>query len=110
VRAVTINHIGSQHAGALFTLGEAATGSAMAGTFSDSILSVRPIAGEARIRYSKIAKGTIIAVATVAAYPIHLRDTLVAEGKVIFDVDVSLAEEHCNIVAEMAVSWNVRKG
>jgi uncharacterized protein (TIGR00369 family) len=107
--ATSINHIGSQHAGALFTLGEAASGGAMAGTFSDSILSVRPIASDARIRYSKIAKGTITAIATVAADPTHLRDTLAAEGKVIFDVDVTLADALGNIVAEMAVSWNVRK-
>ncbi len=30
----SVNHIGSQHAGALFTLGEAASGAAMAGALA----------------------------------------------------------------------------
>jgi uncharacterized protein (TIGR00369 family) len=105
----SINHIGSQHAGALFTLGEAASGGAMAGTFSESILSVRPIASDARIRYIKIAKGTISAVATIAAEPSRLRETMATEGKVVFDVNVTLSDEQGNTVADMVVSWNVRK-
>src|SRR5258706_7795561 len=32
--ATSVNHIGSQHAGALFTLGETASGAAMAGAFA----------------------------------------------------------------------------
>ena len=40
----SVNHIGSQHAGALFTLGETASGAAMAGAFAQVLLAIRPVA------------------------------------------------------------------
>ena len=56
-RKAGLNHIGTQHAGALFAVGEAASGAAMAGLFADVLGRVRPVAGEATIRYLKPAKG-----------------------------------------------------
>ena len=40
------NHLGTQHAGALFTLAETASGAAMAGGFAELILGLRPVAKE----------------------------------------------------------------
>jgi len=37
-----LNHIGTQHAAALFALGETASGAAMAGAFAPILLEVRP--------------------------------------------------------------------
>ncbi|UUZ56494.1 PaaI family thioesterase [Massilia sp. H-1] len=51
------NHLGTSHAGALFTLAETASGAAMAGGFADLILGLRPVAKESRIQYQKVAKG-----------------------------------------------------
>src|SRR5450759_991219 len=45
------NHLGSHHAGALFTLAETASGAAMAGGFADRIIGLRPVAKESRIQY-----------------------------------------------------------
>lgn len=106
--ATSSNHIGTQHAGALFTLGETASGGAMAGTFADRILSVRPIAGEAQIRYARLAKGRITAEARVAG----ARDALIAalerDKKVSFDVAVTMSDAEGKEVATMRVSWTVK--
>lgn len=103
------NHIGSQHAAALFTLGETASGAAMAGAMAPVLLSVRPVAATARIGYAKIAKGPIRGLARVDADSAALRATLEAEGKVRFDVAVDLVDEGGETVATMAVEWHVSK-
>jgi acyl-coenzyme A thioesterase PaaI-like protein len=106
--AESINHIGTQHAGALFTLGEAASGGAMAGIFADRILNVRPIAGEAQIRYTRLAKGRIAAEARVAGTREALVAALERDGKVAFDVGVTLTDAESKEVATMRVSWTVK--
>lgn len=104
----SINHIGTQHAGALFTLGETASGGAMAGVFADRILSVRPVAGEAQIRYTRLAKGKIVAEARVAGTREALIAALERDGKVAFDVTVAMSDSEGKEVATMRVSWTVR--
>lgn len=105
----SINHIGSQHAGALFTLGEAASGAAMAGAFAPVILEVRPIAGKAEIAYTKVAKGTITARARTLDPSATLLEKLNADGKVAFDVAVELVNPDGDAVANMKVAWHVKK-
>lgn len=105
----TINHIGTQHAGALFTLGEAASGAVMAGSFAQRLASVRPVARAAEIRYLRIAKGTITAQGTLSRKAAELTALLDAEGKVAFDVDVSLRDEAGEEVAVMKVAWHLKK-
>lgn len=103
------NHLGTMHAGALFTLGEAASGGAMTGIFAERILGVRPVAAEARITYTKAARGTVTATATTSEAPDELKARLEAEGKVKFDVTVDIADEQGEMVAGMTVAWHVRK-
>jgi acyl-coenzyme A thioesterase PaaI-like protein len=67
--ATSVNHIGSQHAGALFTLGETASGAAMAGTFADLMLNIRPVASDASLEYRKLARGKITAIAITSDDP-----------------------------------------
>ncbi len=43
------NHIATMRAGAMFTLGEAASGAALAGAFGMDILKIRPVAVTANI-------------------------------------------------------------
>lgn len=101
------NHIASLHAGALFTLGEAASGAAMSGAFAEHLLQVRPIATDASIEYVKIAKGTIIAKAKTSEPASELRARMAADGKVRFQVDVTLSNESDQEVARMKVGWLV---
>jgi hypothetical protein len=53
------NHVGSQHAGALFTAGEAASGAAFVGAFVELMGGITPLAESAEIAYRKIARGAI---------------------------------------------------
>lgn len=108
-RTETSNHIQSQHAGAMFTLGEAASGAALAGALAPVILGVRPVASGASITYVKIAKGTLMAHARTDTAGATLLQTLQDTGKVAFDVDVDIRDGDGDTVVEMKVGWHVRK-
>lgn len=109
LRAEGLNHIGSQHAGALFTLGETASGAAMAGTFAEVIQNVRPVAAKASITYLAMARGPVKAVATTQGSPTELLETLRRDGKVRFPIEVALTAADGRKVAEMTVEWHVSK-
>lgn len=104
----TINHIATQHAGALFTLGEGASGAAMAGAFAERLLNIRPVASEARIAYKKLARGAITAKATTSRPAAELLADLERDGKVVFDVNVSLSNADGAEVATMIAAWHVK--
>ncbi|MCB1395439.1 MAG: DUF4442 domain-containing protein [Rhodobacter sp.] len=107
MRREVSNHIGTPHAGAMFTLGEAVSGAAMAGAFADTLLGLRPVAAEARIGYLKVAKGDLTAEARTDQAPDSLRATLAAEGKVSFPVLVAITDETGAEVARMEIAWHV---
>jgi len=103
-----LNHIGTQHAGALFAVGEAASGAAMAGAFSSVLLGIRPVAAEATIRYFKTAKGAVRAEATIQGNPEELLKSLRGDGKIAFPVNVDLLDGASGEkLAEMTVQWHV---
>jgi acyl-coenzyme A thioesterase PaaI-like protein len=103
-----LNHIGTLHAGALFTVGEAASGAAMAGAFGPVLTEVKPVAGEASIRHLKSAKGSVLAKALIAGETKALLARLHAEGKVAFPVHVELLDAvNGERLAEMTVQWHV---
>lgn len=104
----TVNHIASQHAGALFTVGEAASGAALSGIFADRLLAVRPVAADAKITYKKIARGKITATASASEPAAQIIEKFEAEGKIAFDVHVSLKGEQDLEVATMSVTWHVK--
>ena len=102
------NHVGSQHAGALFTVAEAASGGAFVGSFAERLADVTPLAKAARIDYEKIANGPIDATGTLAD-PEGALATLDAEGKVEFQIEVELKDAGGTRVASATVDWHVRK-
>ena len=104
-----LNHVGSQHAGALFTAGEAASGAAFVGAFLERMGEVTPLAKSASIDYRKIAKGPIVATGTLSEEHAVLIDRLDADGRVEFTIDVSLRDTDDLEVATMTVDWHVRK-
>lgn len=108
-RPETSNHIETQHAGAMFTLGEAASGAALAGALAPVILQSRPVAAGATISYVKIAKGTLTAQARTSAPGSALQQTLKTEGKVAFDVTVDIRDAADDTVVTMTVSWHVKQ-
>ena len=104
-----LNHVGSQHAGALFSVGEAASGAAFVGGFAERLGGVTPLARTAEIEYLKLANGPILATGTLGADKEELFSQLDANGKVEFPVKVELTDEHGQTVARMTVNWHVRR-
>ncbi len=102
-----LNHVATHHAGALFTLAEAASGVAMAGAFAPLLTAVRPVAANASICYRRPARGTITAAAKIDASVDDLLARLEETGKIQFRVSVLLRNEDLKEVASMEVDWNV---
>ncbi|UYV17521.1 DUF4442 domain-containing protein [Porphyrobacter sp. ULC335] len=103
----TSNHIATMHAGALFTLAEAASGAAMAGLFLERLAALRPVAAGSTIAYAKPARGLITAHAAVDGEKAALFATLDAEGKVRFPVTIRMTDATGREVAHMSVDWHV---
>ena len=102
------NHVGSQHAGALFTAAETASGAAFVGAFVERMADVTPLAKSAEVAYEKIANGEITARAKLGADPAEALATLDAEGKVEFPCEVELTDKDGQRVATATVHWHVR--
>ena len=103
------NHVGSQHAGALFSAGEAASGAAFVGAFAERMGEITPLARTAEISYLKLARGAITATGTLGESKDALVARLESDGKVEFPVEVELSDAEGNTVASMTVNWHVRK-
>jgi acyl-coenzyme A thioesterase PaaI-like protein len=104
-----LNHVGSQHAGGLFTVAEAASGTAFVGAFAERMGEITPLAKAAQIKYLKLAKGPIVATGTLSEDKAALLERLDADGRVEFTIDVSLEDVNDLEVATMTVDWHVRK-
>jgi uncharacterized protein (TIGR00369 family) len=107
-RAELTNHVGSQHAGALFTVAETASGAAFVGAFVERLGEVTPLARSAEISYEKIAKGPIEASARLGVPATEALATLDAEGKVEFPCEIELTDGSGTRVATATVNWHVR--
>jgi len=102
------NHVASQHAGALFSAGEAASGGAFLGAFAEHLGSLTPLARSATIEYVKIARGPITAVGSLSGDVDALLASIEADGRVEFPIDVELTNAEGTVVATMTVHWHVR--
>jgi len=103
------NHVGSQHAGGLFSAAEAASGAAFVGAFANHMAGITPLAKGAEINYLKLARGPITATATLSEDKAQLVDRLEADGRIEFPVAVEMTDEGGLKVAEMTVHWHVKK-
>jgi len=107
-RTELTNHVGSQHAGALFTLAETASGAAFVGAFAERLGDVTPLARAAEISYERIARGAIDASAKLGVPAAEALATLDAEGKVVFPCEIDLTDAAGERVATATVQWHVR--
>jgi uncharacterized protein (TIGR00369 family) len=107
-RPELLNHVGSQHAGALFTAAETASGAAFVGAFAERMGELTPLARSAEISYEKVAKGPIAAKAKLGISAAEAHETLDADGKVEFPCEVELTDADGNAVATASVRWHVR--
>jgi uncharacterized protein (TIGR00369 family) len=107
-RPELLNHVGSQHAGALFTAAETASGAAFVGAFAERMADVTPLARSAEIAYEKIANGTITASARLGVTAAEALATLDSDGKVEFPCEVELTDANGTRVATATIRWHVR--
>ena len=102
------NHVGSQHAGALFGVAETASGAAFVGAFAERMGDVTPLARSAEIAYVKVARGAVAAKARLTMPADEALATLDKDGRVDFSVEVEMTDGEGDVVATATVDWNVR--
>jgi acyl-coenzyme A thioesterase PaaI-like protein len=102
------NHVAGPHAGAMFTLGESATGAVVIGSFADLLGRYTPLAAGAQIRYRALAMGPVTAEARLVNPAGDVRAELEAHGKARFDVEVIIRDEAGKTTGEMTVTWAFR--
>jgi acyl-coenzyme A thioesterase PaaI-like protein len=103
------NHVGTMHAGALFALGEGASGLAILRTVAPALGGTMPVAKNASISYRRPARGRIRARGSVSEEASAIKARLDADGKTSFDVAVSLVDDAGVEVATMTVTWHARR-
>ena len=102
------NHVGSQHAGALFGVAETASGAAFVGAFAVRMGDLTPLARSAEIAYVKVARGAVEAKAKLGVPADEALAALDKDGRVDFAVEVELTDAEGDVVATATVDWNVR--
>ncbi|HEV2889422.1 MAG TPA: YiiD C-terminal domain-containing protein [Frankiaceae bacterium] len=103
------NHIGTLHAGALFSLAESASGVVVIAAIADKLAGVTPLAAKAEITYAKVARGDVTATARIEGGAGPVLETLEQVGKVRFPVVVELTDESGETCATVTVDWHLRR-
>ena len=103
------NHIGGPHAGAMFTLGESASGALVLGNFADHLGAVTPLAVEANIAYKKIAMGPVLATAVMTRSVAEILAEMEGGTRPEFRVNITIATEDGTVTGEMHVLWTLKR-
>ena len=101
------NHLGTAHAGAVYTLGESASGAVVLSVFADLLPGVFVALKSARVAHQKAVAGDVLATASVDGEPTDVRSAYDANGKIDFDVNVALTVDGVP-TAEIVYTWAVR--
>lgn len=101
------NHLGTMHAGALYTTGESATGAVVLSIFGDLFPNVFIALKSASVTHSKARPGDLIANATLSGDAAAVREAFDADGKVDFDVDVVFTVDGTE-TATVTYTWAAR--
>ena len=102
------NHIGGPHAGAMFSLGEAASGTVVIAAFGHLLSQATPLAAKAEIRYRRVAMGDVTAEARLGRDRDEVAAELEAGGTPKFPVEVTIRDADGATTGEMTVSWALR--
>jgi acyl-coenzyme A thioesterase PaaI-like protein len=104
------NHVGGPHAGAMFTLGETASGAVVLAAFGDQLSRAVPLAVRADIAYKKLATGAVTATATLGRPAAEVVSELDAGQRPEFPVAIAIRRADGAVTAEMTVVWTLRPG
>ncbi|MFI1422533.1 DUF4442 domain-containing protein [Streptomyces sp. NPDC020731] len=102
------NHVGGPHAGAMFTLGESASGAIVLAAFGDQLARAVPLAVRAEIAYKKLAMGPVTATATLGRPAAEVVAELDEGVRPEFPVSVAIRREDGTVTGEMTVVWTLR--
>ncbi|MEU7382198.1 MULTISPECIES: DUF4442 domain-containing protein [unclassified Streptomyces] len=102
------NHVGGPHAGAMFTLGESASGAIVLAAFGDQLSRAVPLAVRAEISYRKLAMGAVTATATLGRPAADVVAELDAGQRPEFPVSVEIRRADGEVTGEMTVVWTLR--
>ncbi|MFJ9736081.1 DUF4442 domain-containing protein [Streptomyces sp. NPDC101169] len=102
------NHVGGPHAGAMFTLGESASGAIVLAAFGDQLSRAVPLAVRAEIAYKKLAMGAVTATATLGRPAGEVVAELNAGKRPEFPVTVEIRRADGAVTGEMQVVWTLR--
>ncbi|NIL55928.1 DUF4442 domain-containing protein [Salinispora arenicola] len=104
----THNHVGGPHAGAMFSLGETASGAVVVAAFAHVLDRATPLAVNADIAYRKLAMGSVRATARLARPVADVIAELDAGQRPEFPVHVDIATEEGKPTGEMTILWTLR--
>lgn len=104
----THNHVGGPHAGAIFTLGETASGAVVLAAFGNLLDRATPLAVRAEIAYRKLAMGPVLATARLGRPPAEVAAELAAGERPEFPVSVEIVTEAGKPTSELTVIWTLR--
>ncbi|RFU85690.1 DUF4442 domain-containing protein [Streptomyces triticagri] len=102
------NHVGGPHAGAMFTLGESASGAVVLAAFGDQLSRAVPLPVTADIAFKKLAMGPVTATATLGRPVADVIAELDAGERPEFPVAVAVQREDGAVTSEMTVVWTLR--
>lgn len=102
------NHVGGPHAGAMFTLGETASGAIVLAAFGDQLARAVPLAVSAEIGYRKLAMGAVTATATLGRPATDVVAELDAGQRPEFPVSIEIRRGDGAVTGEMTVVWTLR--
>ncbi|MDT0303968.1 DUF4442 domain-containing protein [Streptomonospora wellingtoniae] len=102
------NHVGGPHAGAMFTLGESASGAIITGAFGHLLDRAVPLAVKAEIHYRKLAMGDVIAEARLNRPREEIEAELESGGRPEFAVEVGLGTADGTATGAMTVTWTLK--
>lgn len=102
------NHVGSVHAGALFTLGETCAGLVIVRNFPFS--AYRPLMSEVKVSYSKQAREDVVGRAEISLAEIERILQVIESGNVPFsEVITNILNEQDEIIAVVTTTWQIKK-
>ncbi|MFD8046138.1 DUF4442 domain-containing protein [Streptomyces chartreusis] len=102
------NHVGGPHAGAMFTLGESASGAIVLAAFGDQLSRAVPLAVSAEIAYKKLAMGAVTATATLGRSAAEVVAELDAGERPEFPVTIEIQRGDGAVTGVMTVVWTLR--
>jgi acyl-coenzyme A thioesterase PaaI-like protein len=105
----THNHVGGPHAGAMFTLGETASGAVVLAAFADQLTTTVPLAVRAEISYLKLAMGPVRATATLGRPVADVLADLDQGIRPEFPVEIELSTLDGTVTGRMSVTWTLRR-